>query len=889
MSIQEKRARFNKVLGTLNVLDHLESSLVVTSGMDVIYVNQALLTSVGLPSTYEVNHFGGILPYVHEDDHAYLVSRMRERSQGKKINESFKLRLRHKNGSIRYIKASTSEIIHEGTQFVLTTFLDITGEAIGSQSLTNTLDAMHVGLALLDEHKILFANQRLIRVLPDFPRAEEKIDDFLTKHFSEKDTAAILQLIASDPHEDERKSPELELAILNPRHEDGDEKVEWLRFKRLQNVLFNGVNAAAISVEDVSQRKLAEYEAERANSLFRSIQEPAVIANFDGFFTKVNPAFEKLLEYSAEELMSQPYINFIAEEDHQFTIAGNPRFLKGNPSSITSENTYITKSGERIILNWSAVPDYDKKLLYATARNVTRERNYEQHILNSEAELKRTLRIAQLGSWNMTGFSGEENWNYETRLIFDVGPDHEPKIRRFIVNKDIERFNQRVRECFQTRADFDDVFEIRTIKKARKYIRIISEFDAREGGSIKGIIQDVTPVREAELKMLEALEMAEEAARLKSEFLSVMSHEIRTPMNAVIGMAHLLMENDPREDQIDEIQTLQFAANNLLALINDILDFSKAEAGRLQLVEENFKLDNFLDKLVRSFEPMAQMKDIELDLILKDKLSFEVFADRTRLTQILNNLIGNAVKFTEKGKVSVFAKIDHIDADKQTAFVRIHIQDTGIGIPENKLDSIFESFTLASTDTSRKYGGTGLGLAISKRLIQLFNGSIDVASEEGKGTTFSLLVPLKIHEKTLEKVLPELAKEKNSEPISSKRLLVVDDNRVNLKIVRKFLSKWNIDADYVESGPEALKNLANGEYYHLVLMDIQMPEMDGYETTRQILSKKEDPLYDLPIIALTAEVIGGVRDKVLECGMLDMIAKPFNPQSLQDKIQTYAR
>lgn len=367
-------------------------------------------------------------------------------------------------------------------------------------------------------------------------------------------------------------------------------------------------------------------------------------------------------------------------------------------------------------------------------------------------------------------------------------------------------------------------------------------------------------------------------------------------MNAVIGMAHLLLENDPREDQIDEIQTLQFAANNLLALINDILDFSKAEAGKIKLVEEQFNLHEFFKNMVRTFEPMSSMKGIKLSYTIENEIPVEVISDKTRLSQVLNNLIGNAVKFTEEGKVSCNLSLGKVHAENQQAELIFTISDTGIGIPKEMIAKIFDSFTLASAATSRRYGGTGLGLAITKRLIELFDGSVSVESEPDKGTTFTIKLSLKVPVEFLQQkgyqqreADAKEATQKLEDFVTTKRLLVVDDNRVNLKIVAKFLQKWSINADYVESGFEALDKLAAGERYDLVLMDLQMPELDGFETTRKMLTQNGVENEDLPVIALTAEVLGGVREKVLEYGMKDLIAKPFNPRNLMEKIAQYAR
>lgn len=890
-TIAYKRELFLELVSTSNWINTIPSSLIVTSGLEVIYLNKALTQFFNVAEDYSLSKFTDILPFVYKEDWRGLLSMVRRGDDQNRTKYDFQIRVLTDQKKLQYVKASTSVINFKGTIFSFTTFIDITGEILGSQSLTNMLDAMHIGMVLVRDKTVLFSNKRLNQMLPNFPNPSEQLEPFFKKQFNLEKSSIIFNSLLREHNVEEVVGQELEVYLKNEQGE-----LRWFMLKRLEDVHYNGLNTVAMAIEDITESKNLQYEASRANTLFETIQEPAVIATFNGYFTKVNPAFCKLLGYTAEEMLTTPYLSFISPEDRQFSIAGNKRYLLGKPATVNSENTYITKAGKPIILNWIAVPDYDQELLYATARNVSKERAYEQHILESEAELKRTLRIAQLGSWSMQGLWGEESWNYETRIIFDVGPDENANLAKYIVHSDRKRYEKFVEDCLEKRLDFDDVFQIISAKDELKYIRIIGESHSVEKVLIKGIIQDVTAIRKAELKMLQALKMAEEAARLKSEFLSVMSHEIRTPMNAVIGMAHLLLENDPREDQIDEIQTLQFAANNLLALINDILDFSKAEAGKIKLVEEQFNLHEFFKNMVRTFEPMSSMKGIKLSYTIENEIPAEVISDKTRLSQVLNNLIGNAVKFTEEGNVSCNLSLGKVHAENQQAELIFTISDTGIGIPKEMIAKIFDSFTLASAATSRRYGGTGLGLAITKRLIELFDGSVSVESEPDKGTTFTIKLSLKVPVEFLQQKGYQQREEEVKEAtqkledfVTSKRLLVVDDNRVNLKIVAKFLQKWSINADYVESGFEALDKLAAGERYDLVLMDLQMPELDGFETTRKMLTQNGVENEDLPVIALTAEVLGGVREKVLEYGMKDLIAKPFNPRNLMEKIAQYAR
>lgn len=381
-----------------------------------------------------------------------------------------------------------------------------------------------------------------------------------------------------------------------------------------------------------------------------------------------------------------------------------------------------------------------------------------------------------------------------------------------------------------------------------------------------------------------ARQKAEEAAQSKQLFMSTMSHEIRTPLNEVIGITNLLLQGNPREDQMDYIRTLKFSGNHLLTLVNDVLDFNKMESGKIVFEQAQFNLGDFLDEIMRSYSYRSKAKELSFEIKKASNLPVDVIGDQIRLNQILSNLLSNALKFTNQGGITV--NIRELKRSGNQSFLEFSVTDTGIGIAKDKHSMIFESFTQATSDTTRYFGGTGLGLAICKKLIELQGGTIDIKSEPGKGSTFSFVLSFGVSEKSIQKEASEGPE--SFKGLEGKKILVAEDNKINFFVANKFLVGWGVNVTHVENGQLALEALEK-EDFDLILMDLHMPVMDGIEATRIIRNSGNERVRNIPIVALTAAIMSESHDKIDDLNINDYVLKPFKPYDLFDRIRKHIK
>lgn len=396
------------------------------------------------------------------------------------------------------------------------------------------------------------------------------------------------------------------------------------------------------------------------------------------------------------------------------------------------------------------------------------------------------------------------------------------------------------------------------------------------------IFEDITDVKQYEKNLKEAKKIAEESVILKETFLANMSHEIRTPMNAIIGFTDLLLRRNLSEEDKEYVKTIKTSGETLLRIINDILDVSKIDSGMMTFEEFPISIREIFSSLNILLLQNAREKKLLLSFEAQDGIPDTVLGDPTRLTQIILNIVGNAIKFTKKGSVEVYARLTHETAESYE--VEFSVKDTGIGIAEDKLSLIFERFRQAETHTTRNYGGTGLGLSIAKQLIELQKGTLQIKSMEGVGSVFSFVLPFK---KTSEGKTTKnrLDQDIDFERLRSLSILLIEDNAINVKFIQSLFSQYDLKTEVAENGKAGVEKLKTGTY-DLVLMDIEMPEMNGYQATTYI---REELKRSIPIIAMTAHAMAGEKEKCLQMGMTDYISKPINADLLFEKMLAASR
>jgi PAS domain S-box-containing protein len=526
----------------------------------------------------------------------------------------------------------------------------------------------------------------------------------------------------------------------------------------------------------------------------------------------------------------------------------------------------------------------ERSFYLARITDITDKRAAKERLQKSEAALREAQRMAHVGNYEFDLETGKGVVSEEVFRIFEVPETAEVLLADFMDRLEPgqkEVLKEAIKDTTPARDRFEVEYEARRGRSgAPLYLQSYGRVFFNGAGRrirIVGTTQDITERKLREIELIKAKAQAEQASVAKQQFLSTMSHEIRTPINAILGLSHYLMDDSPRPDQADNLRILHLSAENLLSLINDILDLNKIEAGKIVFEEIGFNLPELVERIVQPLHYLAYEKNLDFNYRVDPDIPAALAGDPVRLGQVLNNLVSNAIKFTETGSVSVEATLGRAEGEE----VEVHFQvtDTGIGIPGDKLEAIFDSFTQASSDTTRKYGGTGLGLTITKRLLELQGSAIHVSSREGEGSRFYFTLRFRKNPETAPKPAAGTLADPDREPLRGRKILMVEDNEINRLVAEKICGQWGIHLEAVNSGQEAIARVQQ-EPFDLILMDLQMPHMDGFETTRRIRRIRGAYFRKVPIVAITASMLSDVREKVKRSGMNGYVTKPFQPDDL---------
>lgn len=519
--------------------------------------------------------------------------------------------------------------------------------------------------------------------------------------------------------------------------------------------------------------------------------------------------------------------------------------------------------------------------------DITDIKMVSQALKISEARLAEAQRIAGIGNWEYNHVDKSFYCSDEVYKILATTPEefipNFNNLFRIIHPGDIKKISRVLSFTKKTGLPFNIDFRIITTENKTKYINsqgYVVLDDNQKIVKIIGTLQDITSRKLVEEELIEAKSISEKSLKYKEQFLANMSHEIRTPMNAIVGFTGLALKTPLQPDQKQYIEAIKTSGENLLVIINDILDFSKIEAGAIHFERIDFQLSELISTLTDLMLPKSVEKGIKLSVTMNPSVPNTLIGDPTRLNQILLNLVGNAIKFTEKGEVKIGVQCVK-DNDREVE-LEFSVADTGIGIEPDMIEIIFNVFTQTSSDTTRKYGGSGLGLAIVKQFVEKQNGKVWVESELHKGSTFYFT--LRFGKSLPDNLNNETGIKQSMEmPTTPIKILLVEDNKLNQLLASKALTDWNWEVEIADNGLIALEKVSK-ENFDVILMDIQLPEMDGYEATRYIRNTFDPPKANIPIIAVTAHAMQSEIAKCKEAGMDGYITKPFSPKMLYEGI-----
>ncbi len=685
------------------------------------------------------------------------------------------------------------------------------------------------------------------------------------------------------------------LDAVNQAYRDFDKDINHAEniLEQSSKELFASNKALKESYE--SKKREAQALSQRIRSVANNINEIIFQTDTEGHWTFLNPAWEKISGYSINESLGKKFYDFIYPEDKEISIKNLEKLITSSKNTIKYTIRYIAKSNEVRWAQANVSLDFDERgnLIGSSGvlNDITEAKKAEEKIKQINKNLAEAQKIAKLGSWE---YSADNLKNgYWTEQLFQImGMQYDANVEvpleylyRLAAPQDKLHVENVINRALKYGEPEETTYSIKVGNKT-KWISLSANPIVTTGGKtikLVGTVLDITKQKETEQKLKEAREIAENALAAKSDFLSNMSHEIRTPMNAIMGLTELLIKDKSNnQDQLDNLKLINYSAENLLVIINDVLDYSKIEADKIQFESINFKVGDVVDKLIKTFKIKAEEKNLHLSSDLDPEVPDIVVGDPYRLNQILINLLSNALKFTHEGRVRLSVKL--LEESYNRVRLYFSVSDTGIGIPQEKQKAIFESFTQANNKITRNFGGTGLGLAIAKRLVENQGGEIGLESQESVGTNFFFELVFKTSDLTV--VEAGSLNEEEKLDLNNVKLLVAEDNQVNQLLIKQIGKGWGIYVDIASNGLEALEK-SRQTAFDIILMDLQMPEMDGYEAAYKIKNDEDGKNKETPIIALSADVSVETKKRIRELGFDNYLSKPFKSKELKKLIRTH--
>jgi PAS domain S-box-containing protein len=777
----------------------------------------------------------------------------------------------------------------------------------GSKQLySSIIETSPIATFVLDkDHRIVYWN-RSLQELTGIPAAEIVGTNQQWRAFYDKERPVMADLILDGARDriDDYYAGRFRPSPLTGGYEALDffprfgKEGKWLFFTAFPLLDDRGtITGAMTTLQDVTELKQTEAELRDREARYRLLAENATdiiwTADLQMRLSYISPSVERILGYTPEEALPLPVQTFVTPDSYQQAMAvlndeleTITSFSTGRPAILVLE--MVRKDGTTVWTETSATWLRDEfggvKGILGVSRDITERRKAEEKLRASEEKFRLLAESANDIIWTrdmalnptylspsverIRGYKVEDAINSPLEEIFT------PASHRLVMETFQKAWKREMAGEIVTDPYVMEVQECCRDGSTKWMELSVSWLRNKEGRAegIIGISRDISERKLVEMELRRAEQLADQANQAKSQFLANVSHEIRTPMNGVLGMVELLKTTGLNAEQQDYADTIYHSASSLLEIINDILDISKIESGKMKLHEEIFNLEECVAGVSGILAYSAMNKG--LDLAYHYNGPRWVLGDKTRVRQILMNLAGNAIKFTDKGQVNI-----RVAYHQAPAHFRIAVSDTGIGIPEELQKVVFESFRQGDGSVSRRYEGTGLGLTIAKNMAELMGGRIELESREGQGSTFTVFLPLRVSE---DDAADSGGKQTAKYVVEGLYVMVAEDNPASLKLMETMLKKRGCYVDTAGDGQEVLDKLRRRRY-DMVLMDVSMPAPDGFETTRMIRDPRSSVLdHDVHIVAMTAHALTGDRERCLKAGMNDYLSKPVNGDKLDE-------